>query len=86
MVNLTFKEYKVNDTLDWVLSRSTEQFVAPETFSGVAPNIQGDIFSVGAVLYFMTYYDPSFYSLKGEDGDFHQVMDEFELDPARLES
>jgi hypothetical protein len=86
LVNLTFKEYKVNDTLNWVLSRSAEQFVAPETFLGVAPNIQGDIFSVGAVLYFMTYYEPSVFKLNGEDGDFHQVMDEFELDAAKMET
>jgi hypothetical protein len=37
--------------------------MAPETFQGVAPNIQGDLYSVGAVMYFMTFYDPSLYEV-----------------------
>jgi serine/threonine protein kinase len=63
MVNLTFKEYKVNDTLDWILNRSAEQFMAPEIFQGVAPNVQADLYSIGAVMFFMTFYEPQKYEV-----------------------
>ena len=58
LINLSFKEYKVNDKLDWILNRAIESFLAPEIFEGIAPNIATDMYAVGCVLYFMTYYDP----------------------------
>ena len=60
---MSFKEYRYNDTLDWVLSRQPEQFVAPEVMDGVAPNIATDLYAIGAVLYFMSFYNPTLYKV-----------------------
>lgn len=40
-----------------------ESFLAPEIFEGIAPNISTDIYALGCVLYFMTYYDPKKYEV-----------------------
>ena len=63
LINLSFKEYKVNDKLDWILNRAVESFLAPEIFEGIAPNISTDIYALGCVLYFMTYYDSKKYDV-----------------------
>lgn len=57
LINLSFKEYKVNDKLDWILNRAVESFLAPEIYDGIAPNILTDMYAVGCVLYFMTFFD-----------------------------
>lgn len=48
----------MNDKLDWILNRAVESFLAPEIYDGIAPNILTDMYAVGCVLYFMTFYDP----------------------------
>jgi serine/threonine protein kinase len=53
------KEYKVNDKLDWILNRAVENFLAPEIYDGIAPSIQSDLYAIGCILYFMTFYDSS---------------------------
>ncbi|KAM3139500.1 hypothetical protein pb186bvf_008336 [Paramecium bursaria] len=55
LLNLSFKQYKLNEKLDWILNRQIEGFIAPEFYQGVPPNIQSDLYSVGGVLYFMAY-------------------------------
>ena len=67
VINLSFKvktphsikEYKVNDKLDWILNRAVENFLAPEIYEGIAPSIQSDLYAIGCILYFMTFYDSS---------------------------
>lgn len=70
LINLSFKvlkifskyfkkEYKVNDKLDWILNRALEQFLAPEIYEGIAPNLLTDIYSVGCTLYFITFFNPN---------------------------
>ncbi|CAD8195402.1 unnamed protein product [Paramecium octaurelia] len=85
LINLSFKEYKVNDKLDWILNRAVESFLAPEIFEGIAPNISTDIYALGCVLYFMTYYDSKKYEIKNEDKDFYNVMDNFEIQKNRID-
>ncbi|CAD8189120.1 unnamed protein product [Paramecium pentaurelia] len=85
LINLSFKEYKVNDKLDWILNRAVESFLAPEVFEGIAPNISTDIYALGCVLYFMTYYDSKKYEIKNEDKDFYTVMDNFEIQKNRID-
>ncbi|CAD8213033.1 unnamed protein product [Paramecium octaurelia] len=85
LINLSFKEYKVNDKLDWILNRAVESFLAPEIFEGIAPNIATDIYALGCVLYFMTYYDPKKYELTNEEKDFYTVMDSFEILTNRID-
>lgn len=89
MINLSFKvkniekiyqEYKVNDKLDWILSRSLEDFLAPEIFDGIAPSIQSDIYSVGCILYFMSFFDHEKYKLSKDDKDFFNIMSDFKVD------
>ena len=32
IINLSFKEYKIDDKLDWLIDRNFEGFTAPEVF------------------------------------------------------
>ncbi|KAM3142552.1 hypothetical protein pb186bvf_005454 [Paramecium bursaria] len=86
LINISFKEYKVNDKLDWIFSRAIESFLAPEIFEGIAPNIQTDLYSVGCILYFMSFYDPKKYEVTNEEKDYYNVMDNFEINYQQIES
>ncbi|CAD8157229.1 unnamed protein product [Paramecium pentaurelia] len=55
LINLSFKQYRINDKLDWILNRQIEGFIAPEFYNGVPPNITSDLYSLGVLLYFMTF-------------------------------
>lgn len=79
LINLSFKDYRVNDKLDWILNRQVDNFISPEILDGVAPSIKSDLYSVGAVLYFLSFYDPTLYKTNKTDGDFYEIMEEFEI-------
>ncbi|CAD8065248.1 unnamed protein product [Paramecium sonneborni] len=55
LINLSFKQYKINDKLDWILNRQIEGFIAPEFFIGFPPNITSDLYSLGVLQYFMAF-------------------------------
>ncbi|CAD8045231.1 unnamed protein product [Paramecium primaurelia] len=55
LINLSFKQYKINDKLDWILNRQVEGFIAPEFYLGFPPNITSDLYSLGVLLYFMAF-------------------------------
>ncbi|CAK91490.1 unnamed protein product (macronuclear) [Paramecium tetraurelia] len=55
LINLSFKQYRMNDKLDWILNRQVEGFIAPEFYLGFPPNITSDLYSLGVLLYFMAF-------------------------------
>jgi calcium-dependent protein kinase len=84
VINLSFKEYKVNDKLDWILNRSVESFLAPEIYEGVAPNVVGDLYSIGCLLYFATFFEVKL-AKEDEEKDFYGIMESFKIDQARID-
>lgn len=84
VINLSFKEYKVNDKLDWILNRAIEAFLAPEIYEGIAPNIQTDLYAIGCLLYFLSFYNPKEYEISNDEKDFYNIMDLFQIDYQRI--
>lgn len=53
----------MNDKLDWLLNRAVESFLAPEIYEGIAPSVSSDLYAIGCMLYFMSFYDASKYQV-----------------------
>ncbi|KAM3131589.1 hypothetical protein pb186bvf_016253 [Paramecium bursaria] len=83
IINLSFKEYKIVDKLDWLIDRNFEAFTAPEIFQGQQPTIISDLYSVGAILQYLSFYsyDKDIRNFK----DIVRYLDLFKINNAIIE-
>lgn len=51
----------------------------------MAPSIKSDLYSIGGVLYFLSFYNPTNYKLTMTDIDFFNIMEAFEISPTELQ-
>lgn len=51
----SIKEYKADDTNQWLSERNVSAFIAPEVREGIQPSILGDLYSVGALIYYLAF-------------------------------
>lgn len=52
---VAIKEYKADDTNQWLSERNVSAFIAPEVREGIQPSILGDLYSVGALIYYLAF-------------------------------